>query len=146
MEHILDAQNIRRAILVGVTQQGKSTLMRGLSGENVLVQNQLFAALTHTTRSVDVESHRPILLTDTVGFINRLPHHLFACFRATLQEAVQADLLLRIVDASHANFESQMATVKDTLYPLEINIRVIAMESRRGAKRLLCANILFNTP
>jgi GTP-binding protein HflX len=105
--------------LVGYTNAGKSTLMRGLSGENVLVQNQLFATLTNTTRSVEVESHRPILLTDTVGFIKRLPHHLFACFRSTLEEAVQADLLLRVVDASHANYESQMATVKETLKQLE---------------------------
>ena len=107
--------------LVGYTNAGKSTLMRGLSGENVLVQNQLFATLTNTTRFVNVDGHRPILLTDTVGFINRLPHHLFACFRATLQEAVEADLLLRVVDASHTNYESQMTTVKETLEELEIN-------------------------
>ena len=107
--------------LVGYTNAGKSTLMRGLSGHNVLVQNQLFATLTNTTRTVDVEGHSPILLTDTVGFINRLPHHLFACFRATLQEAVDADLLLRVVDASHADYESQMAIVEETLEELEVN-------------------------
>lgn len=113
--------NAFNVALVGYTNAGKSTLMRGLSGENVLVQNQLFATLTNTTRSVNVKGHRPILLTDTVGFINRLPHHLFACFRATLQEAVEADLLLRVVDASHANYESQMTTVKETLEELEID-------------------------
>jgi len=106
--------------LVGYTNAGKSTLMRGLSNENVLVQNQLFATLTNTTRTVDVEGHCPILLTDTVGFINRLPHHLFECFRATLQEAVQADLLLRVVDASHPNYDAQMETVRETLEQLDI--------------------------
>ena len=108
-------------VLVGYTNAGKSTLMRGLSGENVLVENQLFATLTNTTRSVDVHSHRPILLTDTVGFINRLPHHLFACFRATLQEAVQADLLLRVVDASHSQYKMQMITVNEVLTKLKID-------------------------
>ncbi len=107
--------------LVGYTNAGKSTLMRGLSGENVLVENQLFATLTNTTRSVDVHSHRPILLTDTVGFINRLPHHLFACFRATLQEAVQADLLLHVVDASHLQYKMQMITVSEVLTKLKID-------------------------
>lgn len=108
-------------VLVGYTNAGKSTLMRGLSGENVLVENQLFATLTNTTRSVDVHSHRPILLTDTVGFINRLPHHLFACFRATLQEAVQADLLLHVVDASHSQYKMQMSTVREVLTKLKID-------------------------
>lgn len=108
-------------VLVGYTNAGKSTLMRGLSGENVLVENQLFATLTNTTRSVDVHSHRPILLTDTVGFINRLPHHLFACFRATLQEAVQADLLLHVVDASHSQYKMQMVTVREVLTKLKID-------------------------
>ena len=108
-------------VLVGYTNAGKSTLMRGLSGENVLVENQLFATLTNTTRSVDVHSHRPILLTDTVGFINRLPHHLFACFRATLQEAVQADLLLHVVDASHTEYKTQMVTVREVLTKLKID-------------------------
>ena len=108
-------------VLVGYTNAGKSTLMRGLSGENVLAENQLFATLTNTTRSVDVHSHRPILLTDTVGFINRLPHHLFACFRATLQEAVQADLLLHVVDASHTEYKTQMVTVSEVLTKLKID-------------------------
>ena len=106
--------------LVGYTNAGKSTLMRGLSGEDVLVQNQLFATLTNTTRRVHVKSYRPILLTDTVGFINRLPHHLFACFRATLQEAIDADLLLHVVDASHPQYEMQMATVNEVLTDLKI--------------------------
>lgn len=108
-------------VLVGYTNAGKSTLMHGLSGENVLIENQLFATLTNTTRSVNVHSHRPILLTDTVGFINRLPHHLFACFRATLQEAVQADLLLHVVDASHTEYKTQMVTVREVLTKLKID-------------------------
>jgi len=118
-------KNAFTATLVGYTNAGKSTLMRALSGKNVLVQNQLFATLGSTTRTVDVNGPRPVLLTDTVGFIKRLPHHLFACFRATLEEAVQADLLLHVVDASHPQYESQMDTVNEVLGDLEIQDKPI---------------------
>lgn len=107
-----------RVTLVGYTNAGKSTLMRALSGTQVLVQDQLFATLDSTTRAVDLDSPRRILLTDTVGFIRRLPHHLVASFRATLEEAVEADLLLHVVDLSHPHFEAQVQTVDQVLREL----------------------------
>jgi len=109
-----------KVALVGYTNAGKSTLMRALSGAQVLVEDQLFATLDSTTRSVDLDSHQKILLTDTVGFIKRLPHHLFASFRATLEEAVEADLLLHVVDLSHPHYESQIDTVKEVLRDLHL--------------------------
>ena len=83
--------DVFKVALVGYTNAGKSTLMKALSGADVLVEDQLFATLDSTTRAVDLDRNHKILLTDTVGFINRLPHHLFASFRATLEEAVEAD-------------------------------------------------------
>lgn len=112
-----------RVALVGYTNAGKSTLMRALSGAGVLVQDQLFATLDSTTRSVDLEGGPRILLTDTVGFINRLPHHLFASFRATLEEAAEADLLLHVVDRSHPQYAHQMGTVEGVLAELGIEDR-----------------------
>lgn len=107
-----------KVALVGYTNAGKSTLMRGLSGADVLVEDQLFATLDSTTRAVDLDRHHKILLTDTVGFINRLPHHLFASFRATLEEAVEADLLLHVIDLSFPHYEAQIATVDQVLHSL----------------------------
>ena len=109
--------------LVGYTNAGKSTLMKALSGSDVLVEDQLFATLDSTTRSIQLGSKNKILLTDTVGFINRLPHHLFASFRATLEEAVEADLLLHVVDLSFSNYESQMRTVEKVLRDLKLEDR-----------------------
>ena len=109
-----------RVALVGYTNAGKSTLMRALSGADVLVEDQLFATLDSTTRSVELGNHNKILLTDTVGFIKRLPHHLFASFRATLEETVEADLLLHVVDKSHERYESQMETVEQVLGELGV--------------------------
>ncbi len=104
--------------LVGYTNAGKSTLMRALSGAQVLVQDQLFATLDSTTRSVALDQHLKVLLTDTVGFIRNLPHHLFASFRATLEEAVEADLLLHVVDLSHPHHAMQMETCTQVLREL----------------------------
>ena len=112
-----------RVALVGYTNAGKSTLMRALSGEDVLVQDRLFATLDSTTRSVGLEGGPRILLTDTVGFIRRLPHHLFASFRATLAEAAEADLLLHVVDRSHPQYAAQMATVESVLADLGVEDR-----------------------
>ena len=109
--------------LVGYTNAGKSTLMKALSGSDVLVEDQLFATLDSTTRSIQLGSKNKILLTDTVGFINRLPHHLFASFRATLEEAVEADLLLHVVDLSFSNYKSQMRTVETVLKDLKLEDR-----------------------
>ena len=109
-----------KVALVGYTNAGKSTLMRALSGADVLIEDQLFATLDSTSRVVDLEGPRKILLTDTVGFINRLPHHLVASFRATLEEAEEADLLLHVVDLSQKNYQSQIATVEGVLKELGI--------------------------
>ena len=118
-------QGIFSVALVGYTNAGKSTLMRALSNSDVLVEDQLFATLDSTTRSVKIGSKNKILLTDTVGFINRLPHHLFASFRATLEEAIVADLLLHVVDLSFSNYESQMRTVDAVLRDLNLEDRPI---------------------
>ena len=109
-----------KVALVGYTNAGKSTLMRALSGADVLIEDQLFATLDSTSRVVELEGPRKILLTDTVGFINRLPHHLVASFRATLEEAEEADLLLHVVDLSQKNYQSQVATVEGVLKELGI--------------------------
>ena len=118
-------QGIFSVALVGYTNAGKSTLMRALSNSDILVEDQLFATLDSTTRSVKIGSKNKILLTDTVGFINRLPHHLFASFRATLEEAIVADLLLHVVDLSFSNYESQMRTVDAVLRDLNLEDRPI---------------------
>ncbi len=107
--------------LVGYTNAGKSTLLRALSGADVLIEDRLFATLDSTTRSIAVGYNREILLTDTVGFIRKLPHHLIASFRSTLEEALQADLLLHVVDASHPACEDQIAAVFETLEELGIS-------------------------
>lgn len=106
--------------IVGYTNTGKSTLMHALSGADVLMENRLFATLDSTTRTVYLGYNREILLTDTVGFIRKLPHHLVASFRSTLEEAVQADLLLHIVDVSHPFCDEQIASVFETLEGLGI--------------------------
>ena len=112
-----------RVALVGYTNAGKSTLMRALSGSDVLVQDQLFATLDSTPRAVDIDQRHKILLTDTVGFIRRLPHHLVASFRATLEETIEADLLLHVVDLSHPHYDHQMETVQSVLNDLGVEDR-----------------------
>ncbi len=109
-----------KVALVGYTNAGKSTLMRAVSGADVLIEDQLFATLDSTTRAVDIDPSHKILLTDTVGFIKRLPHHLFASFRATLEETLEADLLLHVVDMSHPHYEVQMETVQSVLTDLGV--------------------------
>ena len=109
-----------RVSLVGYTNAGKSTLMRALSGADVFVEDRLFATLDSTTRAVYLGYNREILLTDTVGFIRKLPHHLVASFRSTLEEVVEADLLLHVVDASHPACDEQIAAVFETLAELGI--------------------------
>lgn len=105
--------------LVGYTNAGKSTLLNTLSDSEVYVANQLFATLDPTTRRVTLPSGREILMTDTVGFIQKLPTTLIAAFRATLEEIFEADLLLHVVDMSHPNFESHIEAVEDTLAEID---------------------------
>ncbi len=101
--------------LVGYTNAGKSTLLNALSGAEVYVADELFATLDPTTRRVELPGGTAILVTDTVGFIQKLPTQLVAAFRATLEEVVDADLLLHIVDASHGQAREQVRAVFDTL-------------------------------
>ena len=101
--------------LVGYTNAGKSTLLNALSGADVRAEDRLFATLDPTTRRVVLPSGQPVLLTDTVGFIQKLPTMLVAAFRATLEEVTEADLLVHIVDLSHANMDEQIAAVEEVL-------------------------------
>lgn len=104
-----------RVSLVGYTNAGKSSVLRNLSGTEVFVEDRLFATLDPTTRSVDVGEGYEVLVTDTVGFIRKLPHHLVASFRATLEEAAEADLLLHVIDSSHPSWEEQKEVVDQVL-------------------------------
>ena len=101
--------------IVGYTNAGKSTLLNTLTGAGVLQEDQLFATLDPTTRSRKLPSGQEILLTDTVGFIRKLPHHLIDAFKSTLEEAKYADLILHVVDASNPQMDEQMYVVYDTL-------------------------------
>ena len=107
-----------RVALVGYTNVGKSTLMNLLSKSDVFAENKLFATLDTTTRKV-VFGHTPFLLSDTVGFIRKLPHHLIESFKSTLDEVREADILLHVVDISHPQYEEQYAVVNKTLQELE---------------------------
>ena len=104
--------------VVGYTNAGKSTLFNALTAANAIAENKLFATLDPTTRRITLPSHQEILLTDTVGFIQKLPTTLVAAFRATLEEAVEADVLLEVVDVTHENAIEQSQTVNDVLVEL----------------------------
>lgn len=107
--------------LVGYTNAGKSSILRSLSGQHeIVVEDRLFATLDTLTREVDLGEGQRARVTDTVGFIRKLPHHLVASFRATLEEARAADLLLHIVDASHPDWEGQMRVVERVLAELDL--------------------------
>ena len=107
-----------RVALVGYTNVGKSTLMNLISKSEVFAENKLFATLDTTVRKVIIEN-LPFLLSDTVGFIRKLPHHLVESFKSTLDEVREADLLLHVVDISHPNFEEQLEVVSQTLREID---------------------------
>lgn len=110
-----------RASLVGYTNAGKSSILRSMSGGgDIFVEDRLFATLDPLTREVAVGEHQRVLLTDTVGFIRKLPHHLVASFRATLEEVGEADLLLHVIDASHSTWEEQRTVVDQVLADLGV--------------------------
>ena len=111
---------IYKIALVGYTNAGKSTLMRALSGSNVYIQDQLFATLDTTTRKVELGGGISFILSDTVGFIRKLPHDLVASFRSTLSEVKDADLILRICDASSPQMNAHMKTIDEVLKSLDI--------------------------
>ena len=104
-----------KASLIGYTNAGKSTLMNGITDAKVYVKDQLFATLDATTRKVEIDERRRFLLTDTVGFIRRLPHHLVESFKATLQEVQDADLMIHVVEASCEDPEHQISSVNEVL-------------------------------
>lgn len=112
-----------RAALVGYTNVGKSSLLQALSGRELFVENRLFATLDPATRVVELGSGYRALVTDTVGFIRKLPHHLIASFRSTLEEAREADLLLHVLDASDREWEAHRNVVQDVLEQLELSDR-----------------------
>jgi GTP-binding protein HflX len=105
--------------IIGYTNAGKSTLLNALTEANVFVEDKLFATLDTTTRKYSLPNHQDILLIDTVGFIRKLPHLLVAAFKSTLEEAVQADILLHLIDASHPMAEEQAATGLEVLKELD---------------------------
>lgn len=105
--------------LVGYTNAGKSTLFNALTGESVLAEDKLFATLDSTTRKVNLPQNQQILLSDTVGFIKKLPHQLVAAFKATLEEVTEAVLLLHVVDVSHSEAEAQIDAVNEVLTELD---------------------------
>ena len=110
-----ERNNMVTVTIVGYTNAGKSTTLNKLTGANVLEQDQLFATLDPTTRQLELESGSKVLLTDTVGFINKLPHNLVEAFKSTLEEAKYSDIILHVVDASNPEYYKQMHVVYDTL-------------------------------
>jgi GTPase len=117
------AQRIRQGVpvvaIVGYTNAGKSTLLNKLTGAKVYAADQLFATLDPTTRKLSLPSGKQIVVSDTVGFIQKLPPDLISAFRATLEEVVEADMILHVVDAAHPNASAQIETVEDTLAAIE---------------------------
>ncbi|MCF7919607.1 MAG: GTPase HflX [Candidatus Cloacimonetes bacterium] len=107
--------HFKKVCIVGYTNAGKSTLFNALTDGKVLVENKLFATLESTSSALNLGKGRDVILSDTVGFISQLPHHLVASFRATLQEVVDADLLLHLIDVTDANFEQHIADVETVL-------------------------------
>lgn len=105
---------------IGYTNAGKSTLLNALSGADTLVEDKLFATLDTTVRKVKLKNGNEILLSDTVGFIRKLPHDLVASFKSTLSESIEADILLHVIDASHPNFKAQIEAVMAVLNDIEI--------------------------
>jgi GTP-binding protein HflX len=110
-----ERQGLARVALVGYTNAGKSTLMRALTGSQVLVANKLFATLDTTVRALHPETVPRVLVSDTVGFIKNLPHGLVASFKSTLDEALEASLLLHVIDASDPGWERQLAVTDEVL-------------------------------
>lgn len=116
-----EKNSVKVAAIVGYTNAGKSTLLNHLTDAEVLEEDKLFATLDPTTRNLKLESGQEILLTDTVGFVRKLPHHLVEAFRSTLEEAKYADYIIHVVDASNPQREKQMHIVYETLEKLGVS-------------------------
>ena len=113
------------AAIVGYTNAGKSTLLNRLTDAGILAEDKLFATLDPTTRNLELESGQQIMLTDTVGFIRKLPHHLIEAFKSTLEEAKYSDIILHVVDCSNPNMDMQMHVVYETLRELKVEDKII---------------------
>ena len=123
------------AAIVGYTNAGKSTLLNTLTGAGILAEDKLFATLDPTTRDLKLPSGQEILMTDTVGFIRKLPHHLIEAFKSTLEEAKYADYILHVVDASNPQHEKQMLIVYETLANLDVKDKtVITLFNKQDAR------------
>lgn len=113
------------AAIVGYTNAGKSTLLNRLTDAGILAEDKLFATLDPTTRGLELEGGQKILLTDTVGFIRKLPHHLVEAFKSTLEEAKYSDIILHVVDCSNPQMDMQMHVVYQTLRDLEVEDKIV---------------------
>ena len=111
--------------IVGYTNAGKSTLLNALTGADILAEDKLFATLDPTTRNLVLPTGEEVLLTDTVGFIRKLPHHLIDAFKSTLEEAKYADVILHVVDSSNPQMDIQMQVVYETLRDLEVGDKTV---------------------
>ena len=121
--------------IVGYTNAGKSTLLNRLTDAGVLEEDKLFATLDPTTRILELEGHQQVLLTDTVGFIRKLPHHLIEAFKSTLEEAKYADIIFHVVDASNPKRDKQMYIVYETLDKLGVKDKKIVTLFNKQDKR-----------
>ena len=120
-----DKNHMPVAAIVGYTNAGKSTLLNRLTDAGILAEDKLFATLDPTTRNLSLPGGQQILLTDTVGFIRKLPHHLIEAFKSTLEEAKYSDIILHVVDCSNPQMEIQMHVVYETLRELEVTDKVV---------------------
>lgn len=126
--------NMKTAAIVGYTNAGKSTLLNKLTGSDVLSEDKLFATLDPTTRLLNLKDGQQILLTDTVGFIHKLPHHLVEAFKSTLKEAKYADYIIHVVDSSNPQAEMQMHVVYETLRELGVmGKKIITLFNKQDA-------------
>lgn len=117
--------SVMTAAIVGYTNAGKSTLLNHLTDSDVLSQDKLFATLDPTTRMLKLTNKEKILLTDTVGFIRKLPHNLIEAFKSTLEEARYSDIIIHVVDCSNPDMDRQIKTVYDTLQQLEVKDKIV---------------------
>ena len=135
-----DRGTMKTAAIVGYTNAGKSTLLNKLTGSEVLSENKLFATLDPTTRTLNLDDGQQILLTDTVGFISKLPHHRVEAFKSTLEEAKYADYIIHVVDAANPQVETQMHIVYETLRELGVlgkkTITLFNKQDLEGASQL----------
>ena len=130
--------NLKTAAIVGYTNAGKSTLLNTLTGAGILAEDKLFATLDPTTRSMELPNGEKVLLTDTVGFIRKLPHNLIEAFKSTLEEAKYADIIVHVVDVSNPDYEQQMSTVYATLKQLGVEGKPVITYS-------ICNNCYFGS-